>query len=191
MKKVVRMVWISALSGLAFLSACCTQNGLTRKERKKLVAEREHVEMELASFQMGEIRSYYYIEEYLEACNKKYSLENKLDSINFRLGEAVDFDRNARRHEILHRIDSLNYLMETYIPPCIYGPPEMLEQYEYEVESEYDGYEKALKAAQKELDELDNIETDVPEIHELLYGGPNVIMRPVKQEVIQKDPSQD
>ena len=48
MKKVVRIVWISALTGLAFLSACITQNGLTRKERKQLRKEREQVEMQLA-----------------------------------------------------------------------------------------------------------------------------------------------
>lgn len=51
MKKIVRIVWISALSGLAFLAACCTQNGLTRKERKQLLKEREQVEMELANYE--------------------------------------------------------------------------------------------------------------------------------------------
>ena len=44
MKKVVRTVYIGALSGLAFLAACCSQNGLTRKERKQLVKERDSIQ---------------------------------------------------------------------------------------------------------------------------------------------------
>ena len=44
MKKVVRTVWIGALSGLAFLAACCSQNGLTRKERKQLIKERDSIQ---------------------------------------------------------------------------------------------------------------------------------------------------
>ena len=54
MKKVVRSVWICALSGLAFLRACCTQNGLTRKERRLLRKEREQVEMQLAKVKSDE-----------------------------------------------------------------------------------------------------------------------------------------
>ena len=40
MKKVVRTVWISLLSGLAFLVACTCQNKLTRAEKKQLKQER-------------------------------------------------------------------------------------------------------------------------------------------------------
>ena len=49
MKKVVRTVWIGTLSGLAFLAACCSQNGLTRKERKQLVRERDSIHEILTS----------------------------------------------------------------------------------------------------------------------------------------------
>ena len=45
MKKVVRTVWIGALSGLAFLAACCTtKGGLTRAERKQLIKERDSIQ---------------------------------------------------------------------------------------------------------------------------------------------------
>ena len=155
MNKVVRIVWISALTGLAFLSACLTQNGLTRKQRKQLIKERQQVEMELANFGMGDIHLYGNIEKYLGDCNKKYSLENKLDSINYRLGDSIDLDHNSRRRQILQRIDSLNYLIENYSPPCIYGSPEMLEEYKYKVDEKLAGYQKALDAAQQELDEID------------------------------------
>ena len=40
MKKVVRTVWVSLLSGLAFLVACASPNGLSRAEKKQLKAER-------------------------------------------------------------------------------------------------------------------------------------------------------
>ena len=43
MKKVVRTVWISLLTGLAFLVACTCQNKLTRAERKQLRQERDSI----------------------------------------------------------------------------------------------------------------------------------------------------
>ena len=150
MKKVIRIVWISALTGLAFLSACLTQNGLTRKDRKQLRKEREQVEMQLA-----------------------YALENKLDSINYRLGDSIDLDRNVRRRQIMKRIDSLDFLIKTYIPPCVYGPPPgMYPDYDEEQankESDISIWERQLKEAKKELDEFDI--SRLPDA-EVLYGSP-------------------
>ena len=123
MKKVVRSVWICALSGLAFLGACCTQNGLTRKERKQLRKERERVETQLAKVKSDKFENpeeddpnyyQYYWEDFMEHFDEKYSLENRLDSINYRLGEDIDLDRNVRRRQILKRIDSLEFNPETY-----------------------------------------------------------------------------
>ena len=57
MKKVVRSVWICALSGLAFLAACTVQNGLTRKERKQLMKERKQVEMRLSEVKSDEMEN--------------------------------------------------------------------------------------------------------------------------------------
>lgn len=185
MKKIIRTVWISALSGLAFLSACCTQNGLTRKERKQLTKEREEVMLELDQARSYELEGP--LEVFMGHRDDVYALENKLDSINYRLGDSIDLDRNIRRRQILRRIDSLNYLIDNYIPPCVYGPPEMIEQQKYEVDRELDGYQKALEAAQKELEELDRTQTEGPEIYELLYGGPDMRIEPVKPKVIQKD----
>ena len=48
MKKVVRSIWICALSGLAFLGACCSSRGLSRAEKKKLMKERDAIEQTLA-----------------------------------------------------------------------------------------------------------------------------------------------
>ena len=85
MKKVVRTVWIGALSGLAFLAACCTQNGLTRKERKQLVKERDSIQEILtrregaAVYGSPEIIARYGAET--------YRLRSQLDTINAKLGE--------------------------------------------------------------------------------------------------------
>ena len=182
MKKVVRIVWISALTGLAFLSACITQNGLTRKERKQLRKEREQVEMQLAKVKSDKFENpeeddpdyyRYYWEAFMEHFDAKYSLENRLDSINYRLGEDIDLDRNVRRRQILKRIDSLTFLIETYNPPCVYGPPPgMYPDYDEEQankESDISIWERQLKEAKKELDEFDI--SRLPDA-EVLYGSP-------------------
>ncbi len=178
MKKVVRIVWISALTGLAFLSACLTQNGLTRRERKQLMKEREQVEMQLAQCQkvanLPMDMAFY--SEYMEYFDKKYALENKLDSINYRLGDSIDLDRNVRRRQIMKRIDSLDFLIKTYIPPCVYGPPPgMYPDYDEEQankESDISIWERQLKEAKTELDELDRAKTEGQDIYEALYGVP-------------------
>lgn len=174
MKKVVRSVWICALSGLAFLGACCTQNGLTRRERKQLLKEREQIEMQLSKYEDDRIDTPF-IDEYMDRRNKKYALENKLDSINFCLGDNIDLDRNVRRRQILQRIDSLNYLVETYTPPLYYGPPSDLKdnddliEEKVIVESDIERWERQLKEAQRELDEFDI--SRLPDA-EVLYGSP-------------------
>ena len=185
MKKVVRTVWISALSGLAFLTACCTQNGLTRKERKQLVKEREEVMVELERNRSYDVEDPF--EDFLSHKDYIYALENKLDSINFRLGDSIDLDRNFRRRQILRRIDSLNYLIENYSPPCIYGSPEMLKERKKKVDTELDGYQRALEAAQEELEEFDRMQTEGPEIYELLYGGPDMYIEPRIEPIKKED----
>ena len=178
MKKVVRIVWISALTGLAFLSACLTQNGLTRRERKQLMKEREQVEMQLAQCQkvtnLPMDMAFY--SEYMEYFDKKYALENKLDSINYHLGDSIDLDRNVRRRQIMKRIDSLDFLIKTYIPPCVYGPPPgMYPDYDEEQannESDISIWNRQLEEAKAELDDLDRAKTQGPEIYEALYGVP-------------------
>ena len=185
MKKIVRIVWISALTGLTFLSACWTQNGLTRRERKQLLKEREQVEMQLArvkseQWENTEVDDPNYYQccwlDFMEHFDKKYSLENKLDSINYRLGEDLDLDRNIRRRQILKRIDSLNVQIKGYIPPCVYGPPPgMYPDYDEEqsnVESDLSIWERQLEEAKTELDDLDRAKTQGPEIYEALYGVP-------------------
>ena len=192
MKKVVRSVWICALSGLAFLAACTVQNGLTRKERKQLMKERKQVEMRLSEVKSDEMENppeddpnyyRYYWEEYVAHYKEKYALEDKLDSINFRLGDSIELDRNFRRRQILQRIDSLNLLVKSYIPECIYGSPEMMSGRAGRVreESDIERWERQLEESKKELLEFDISGLPVRRAEgraaDVLYGSPDVRRR--------------
>ena len=186
MKKVIRIVWISALSGLAFLTACWTHNGLTKKERKQLTEERVALERELKD-------RYSFIEKYqlddieevrgdayasYEYKKDVYALQNRLDSINFRLGDSIDLDRNIRRRQILQRIDSLGYLVNDNDSACVYGPPPgMYEEYDKKqaaLDSISAEWRRQLKEAKQELEDFDHFQTQGREVHEKLYGGPDV-----------------
>ena len=177
MKKIIRVVWISALTGLAFLTACSSQNGLTRKQRKQLVKEREQVMNELLAYQRCFDTDDY---EAFMSCNGQfYALENRLDTINFRLGDSIDLDRNYRRRQILQRIDSLNFLISHYTPPCIYGGPD-LNDGSWEVRTELDDWYQELEKAEDELEALDSI-NEKEEPYETLYGSPDLRFEPVKE----------
>jgi len=155
MKKVVRMVAIGALSGLAFLTACFGSRGLSRAERKRLLAERESVEKTLAEPPMVDTSSW----EFFEVQSLRYSLMNKLDSINFRLGEDVNLARNVRRRELQMRIDAIYQEMNEFHNAVIYGSPEMLEgrdeEYNRSRASRYRELEKRLQDARQDLETFD------------------------------------
>lgn len=168
MKKVVRTVWISVLSGLAFLTACCTTKGLTKQERKQLMQERDSIQDILtrregaAVYGSPEIIARYSAEN--------YRLQSQLDSINAKLGEDVDLEKSARRVELQERIADLQAALQRREGACIYGSPEVMEEYGKETRRMRD----ELDAARKELKELNNPEG--AKINngavEVLYGGP-------------------
>lgn len=168
MKKVVRTVWISVLSGLAFLTACCTTKGLSKQERKQLIQERDSIQDILtrregaAVYGSPEIIARYSAEN--------YRLQSQLDSINAKLGEDVDLEKSARRVELQERIADLQAALQRREGACIYGSPEVMEEYGKETRRMRD----ELDAARKEVKELNNPEG--AKINngavEVLYGGP-------------------
>lgn len=168
MKKVVRTVWISVLSGLAFLTACCTTKGLSKQERKQLIQERDSIQDILtcregaAVYGSPEIIARYSAEN--------YRLQSQLDSINAKLGEDVDLEKSARRVELQERIADLQAALQRREGACIYGSPEVMEEYGKETRRMRD----ELEATRKELKELNNPEG--AKINngavEVLYGGP-------------------
>ena len=148
MKKVVRTVWIGALSGLAFLTACCSTKGLSRAERKQLMKERDSIQEILtrregaAVYDSPEIIARYGAET--------YRLKSQLDSINYKLGEDVDLEKSARRVALQDRIVELQAALQRREGACVYGSPEIIEEYGRETQRMRD----EIQAIRKELKEL-------------------------------------
>ena len=148
MKKVVRTVWIGALSGLAFLAACCSAKGLSKAEKRQLEQERDSIQQILASregaavYGSPEIIARYGLET--------YRLQNQLDSINAKLGVDVDLEKSARRLALQERVAELQAALQRREGACVYGSPEIIEEYGKETQRMRD----ELKAVKKELREL-------------------------------------
>ena len=148
MKKVVRTVWIGALSGLAFLAACCSAKGLSKAEKRQLEQERDSIQQILSSregaavYGSPEIIARYGLET--------YRLQNQLDSINAKLGVEVDLEKSARRLALQERVAELQAALQRREGAAVYGSPEIIEEYGKETQRMRD----ELKAARKELSEL-------------------------------------
>lgn len=175
MKKVVRTIWISALSGLAFLAACCTtKGGLTKAERRQLIKERDSIQEILKMREMAAVYgSPTIIQRYgLETMR----LRNQLDSINYKLGEVVDLEESAkqlemkqRRVSLMERLEQLQNAIRDREGSCVYGSPEIIEEYGKETQRMRD----ELQAVRKELRELNEPTSKVFEGDaEVLYGSP-------------------
>ena len=148
MKKVVRTVWIGALSGLAFLAACCSAKGLSKAEKRQLEQERDSIQQILASregaavYGSPEIIARYGLET--------YRLQNQLDSINAKLGVDVDLEKSARRLALQERVAELQAALQRREGACVYGSPEIIEEYGKETQR----MREEIKAVKKELKEL-------------------------------------
>ena len=148
MKKVVRTVWISALSGLAFLAACCSQKGLTKAEKKQLERERDSIQDILTRREGAAV--YGSPEIIANYAAETYRLRSQLDSINYKLGEDVDLEKSARRVALQERIAELQAALQRREGACVYGSPEIIEEYGRETQRMRD----EIKAIRKELKEL-------------------------------------
>lgn len=177
MKKVVRTVWIGALSGLAFLTACCSAKGLSRAERKQLMKERDSIQEILtrregaAVYGSPEIIARYGAET--------YRLRSQLDSINYKLGENVDLEKSARRVALQERIVELQAALQRREGAAVYGSPEIIQEYGKETQRMRD----EVEALRKELRNLDTItKEDIEALPvrnkegraaDVLYGSPD------------------
>ena len=145
MKKVVRTVWIGALSGLAFLAACCSTKGLSKAERKQLIKERDSIQ-DILTRREGET-VYGTPQIMAERAAETYRLRSQLDSINFKLGEEVDLEKSARRVALQERIVDLQTALQRREGACVYGSPEIIENYGRETQRLRD----ELEATRNEL----------------------------------------
>lgn len=148
MKKVVRTVWIGTLSGLAFLAACCSAKGLSKAERKQLERERDSIQDILTRREGAAV--YGSPEIIANYAAETYRLRSQLDSINYKLGEDVDLEKSARRVALQERIAELQAALQRREGACVYGSPEIIEEYGRETQRMRD----EITAIRKELKEL-------------------------------------
>ena len=167
MKKVVRTVWISVLSGLAFLAACCSAKGLSKAERKQLEQERDSIQDILtrregaAVYGSPEIIANYRLET--------LRMQSRLDTINSQLGEDVDLEKSALRVALQERITELQAAIQRREGACVYGSPEIIQKYGEETRR----MKEELESVRKELKELDKPGSQINDGKvEALYGVP-------------------
>lgn len=169
MKKIVRTVYISALSGLAFLAACCSQNGLSRKERKQLVKERDSIQEILTRREGAAV--YGSPEVIARYGAETYRLRSQLDTINAKLGVNVDLEKSARRVALQERIVQLQEALQRREGACVYGSPEVIEEYGRETQR----LRNELQSVRKELKELNASQEQINQGKtETLYGSPTL-----------------
>lgn len=150
MKKIVRNIWIGALSGLAFVTACNCTKGLSRHERKQLEKERDSIQEMLKERENAKI--YGSPQVMSRYHNETYRLRNQLDSINAKLGEDVDLEKSARRLELQKQLTELRAVLEEREGSCVYGSPEIIQEYGRETNR----IRGEVKKLEEELRALDN-----------------------------------
>ena len=157
MKKVVRMVWIGALSGLAFLAACCSTHGLSKAEKKQLKKDRDSIQQILDMHWMSNPENDPVALAEFEA--ESNWLQYQIDSINFRLCKNVDVEQSKQRLEqskqevemskkritLQQRIDELRNALRMREGACVYGSPEIIKE-----------YGKKTQEMRQELEKLEN-----------------------------------
>ena len=125
MKKVVRTVWNSLLTGLAFLVACTTTKGLTRAEKKQLKAERAELVAQIeqhAAIQAGDQKALLNLkEEERDLRERLYLIDDKLRQFDEREQDAAELYRVNNEIDSLRKV--INDLENNVIEPCVYGPP--------------------------------------------------------------------
>ena len=122
MKKVVRTVWIGLLSGLAFLAACTSSKNCSEANASAKPNQEEMDEMNA-----------------------------RLDRIEQRLKEMKTPDGQDKRTQLQQQLDSINNIIHRREGACIYGSPEVMEQYRNETLRLH----KEVSRIQKQLEDLD------------------------------------
>ena len=171
MKKVVRTVCIGALSGLAFLAACCSSKGLTRAEKKQLKHDRDSIQQNLDIHWMSTPENDLVARAEFEMESNR--LQYQIDSIDYRLGKNVDLEQSKQLLEqskqileqskqeamkikqtmgLRQRIEELKEALRMREGACIYGSPEVMKEYgkkTQEMRDELNELEKQLEETNK------------------------------------------
>lgn len=168
MKKIVRIVWIGALTGLAFLAACCSSKGLTRAEKKQLKKDRDSIQQVLDMHWMTTPDDNPVAKAAFEA--EANRLQYQIDTINYRLGMNVDVEKSKQLLEdsqlqlerskqeasggqqqgsLQQRIEELRKAIQFREGACVYGSPEVIKEYGRRTEE----MRQELKKLESELEE--------------------------------------
>lgn len=170
MKKIVRTVWISMLTGLAFLVACTGPGKLTRAEKKQLKNERTEIVTKLQAYQKDwrvdaenhlldigpsivlDKDKYDAIKELYKDRQEELALLERLLNID----QALKDDKAAQNSEqrlgdVRERTLLLRDAIQNAEPPRLYGPPPISDR-------------------QRSLDSLRQAQSREPK--EMLYGPP-------------------
>lgn len=133
MKKVVRTVWISLLSGLAFLAACTGIKNSVKDNKFEALYGSPEVNAPAAN------------QESIDEMNAR------LDRIEQRINEMKNPDGQDRRAQLQQQLDSINNILKRREGACIYGSPEVMEKYRNETLRLH----REASKIQKELEDLD------------------------------------
>ena len=133
MKKVVRTVWISLLSGLAFLAACTSSKDSSKDNKFETLYGSPEVNVPVAN------------QESIDEMNAR------LDRIEQRINEMKGPDRQSRREQLQQQLDSISNILRRREGACIYGSPEVMERYR----NETNRLKTEAAEIQKQLEDLD------------------------------------
>ena len=171
MKKIVRIVWIGALTGLAFLAACCSPKGLTKAEKKQLKKDRDSIQQVLDMHWMSSPGDDPVAKAAFEA--EASRLQYQIDTINYRLGKNVDVEKSKQLYEeskqqleqskqdagvdqqrvtLQQRIDELKKAIQLREGACVYGSPEVIKAYGRKTQE----MRQELEKLESELEEINN-----------------------------------
>ena len=164
MKKVVRSVWICALTGLAFLAACTSQKGLTRAQRRHLTKDRDALVEKINQLESEKVEG---TVDY-ELLEEEISCYYELAYINSRLNGVEDTVSLKKWREIYDIVWNRPI-------PVVYGSP--ADNLSTESKSEViidEKYQRRLELNRK-LDAIS--ETLKRREGATMYGSPEVIQR--------------
>ena len=173
MKKIVRIVWIGALTGLAFLAACCSPKGLTKAEKKQLKKDRDSIQQVLDMHWMSTPEDNPVAKAAFAA--EANRLQYQIDTINYRLGKNVDVEKSKQLYEesqqqleqskqdagvdqqrasLQQRIEELRNAIRLREGACVYGSPEVIRNYGKKTEE----MRQELREKESQLEELNKLD---------------------------------
>ena len=121
MKKIVRIVWISILTGMAFLVACTCQNKLPKSERKQLEHERDSIVAEMSKHTNSPTTEDDVLYVLLKTKQREYEQWQRIYEIDTLLGNEQASSKSKSTMDVLKlQIKEL----KNQVFMTVYGPPQ-------------------------------------------------------------------